>query len=571
MIRGEEMTLKVKAIIGVNLLLIVVCTIIASLSYRSADNGFQIALTMKAQEDVRQSLALMDRLFPGEWTVKDGILFKGDRYLNGDIETVDKFAEMTGSHLTLFCGDTRIATTFKDSSGKRSIGTKASEEVIGKVLKKSEEFVGWAEVLGNRYLSAYLPLKNAQEQVIGMFFVGIPTEQVESIQAAFQSSFIFSISIATVILLILAGGIAWFVIGRTMRPLEMVVAELTKISQGDLRGENIQIDSSDEIGALAQSYNELHRKLHILLKNVSESAQQVAAASQQLTANASETAKTIQVVAASVVTVAEGSGEQSQAFDDVSTQTKHMHEQMEASSQASQSMKQAARNSQDGVVQGRVSVDEAIGSMRTMVGQMTDTSRIVATLGERSKEIGQIVDAISGIAAQTNLLSLNAAIEAARAGEAGRGFAVVAEEVRKLAEQSGEAANNIATLIKGIQDDTEEAVLAMQRGNESVQRSTQIVDQAGAAFAHIEQLIQELSGHIQTSLKSIDRATADSQEILESMTKIQTFSNKTASEAQMVSVSTEEQASMMQEITVASNSLAEMAQKLQGEIEVFQL
>ncbi|MBR1885346.1 MAG: methyl-accepting chemotaxis protein [Schwartzia sp.] len=214
-------------------------------------------------------------------------------------------------------------------------------------------------------------------------------------------------------------------------------------------------------------------------------------------------------------------------------------------------------------------VEEAIRSMKAMSDQMAEASAVVGTLGDRSKEIGQIVETISNIADQTNLLALNAAIEAARAGEAGRGFSVVAEEVRKLAEQSGDAAKSISSLIGGIQGDTGAAVAAMQKQTESVEQSSAVVNRAGEAFAHIETLVNDLYGHIEKALASINQAKESSHQVKGSIQKIQKVAGTTVSDTQMVSASTEEQSSMMHEINNASHSIAEMAQSLQSEIAHF--
>ncbi len=205
-------------------------------------------------------------------------------------------------------------------------------------------------------------------------------------------------------------------------------------------------------------------------------------------------------------------------------------------------------------------------AMEKMAEQMSASSKVVETLGERSKEIGKIVETISNLADQTNLLALNAAIEAARAGEAGRGFAVVADEVRKLAEQSGEAAHSIESIISGIQNDTLRAMQAMDKGNAEVQSGTQIVQRTGEVFSIMEQQIDALYEQIQLSRNRVEAAERDSSQIMNALQTANEFSRATANEAQTVSGATEEQTAMMHDITEASESLAALAQKLQNEM-----
>jgi methyl-accepting chemotaxis protein len=196
---------------------------------------------------------------------------------------------------------------------------------------------------------------------------------------------------------------------------------------------------------------------------------------------------------------------------------------------------------------------------------------VVTVLGERSKEIGQIVDTISGIAGQTNLLALNAAIEAARAGETGRGFAVVAEEVRKLAEQSQGAAKQISDLISEIQKDTNTAVVTMNAGSEQVKIGAEVVGATGDSFKQIMQFVMEVSAQVKDISSAIQHMADNSQHIVTIVKKMDDLSIKGADEAQNVSAATEEQSASMQEIAFSSQNLAKMAEQLQQEVKKFKI
>ena len=206
-----------------------------------------------------------------------------------------------------------------------------------------------------------------------------------------------------------------------------------------------------------------------------------------------------------------------------------------------------------------------------MAEQINTSAQQVENLGTRAQQIGQIVDTVSSIADQTNLLALNAAIEAARAGEAGRGFSVVAEEVRKLAEQSGEAARNIASLITEMQNDTALAVQSMHRGNDEVVAGTESVRRTGVEFEAIEELICNLNNNISQSITAIRNGAGSAQQIVAELDSAKAISQDTTKEAQNVSASTEEQAATMHEMSEASQMLAELAQNLQNGIAKFQL
>lgn len=196
----------------------------------------------------------------------------------------------------------------------------------------------------------------------------------------------------------------------------------------------------------------------------------------------------------------------SDAVNTMSQTTQRMAKNADAATQTSLKATQAA-------VKGGVSVAETIKGMQRIRAAVQTTGKKIKGLGERSLEIGAIIEVINEIATQTNLLALNAAIEAARAGEQGRGFAVVADEVRKLAERAARATKDITGLIKGIQVETSEAVTVMEEGTREVEEGTKLADQAGAALREIEQIVKQTAG-----LVAEITAAADSQvEVTEGM------------------------------------------------------
>lgn len=228
-----------------------------------------------------------------------------------------------------------------------------------------------------------------------------------------------------------------------------------------------------------------------------------------------------------------------------------------------------AEKTTSAAAQGDKAVAAAIQQMASIEKSVSGSAQVVATLGERSKEIGQIVDAISGIAGQTNLLALNAAIEAARAGEQGRGFAVVAEEVRKLAEQSQKAAKQIAELIAEVQAETDNAVTVMHAGTQEVKVGAEVVNKAGQAFQEITSLIGAVSQQIQEISTAIQQMASESQQIVSTEKEIYRISTETAGQTQIVSAAVEEQAASMEQIAASSQALAKMAEELRSVIAKF--
>ncbi len=559
------MKLQKKTILFLDAVLLLVCFILGVIGYRSANQGFEIALEDKAKADMRQTREILDLAYPGPWDIREDGIYKGEQRLNDASDIVDHLGKLTGNNITIFSNDTRVATTFA-KDGNRAVGTRASEAVAEIVLKNGQNYTGEAEVLGNTYFCAYEPIKDERGKNIGMLFMGIPKAEVETL----QNSFLYSAFFATILLIVVMGVLVYFVVRATLRPLEMVQGTMKQISEGDLTEPPLVVNGQDEIAQIAHSANHMQESLAKILKNISDSAQQVADSSELMNTNASQTAISIHQVADSIVKIAGDTESQSASLSDIQDAASAMSRDMTELYAGAESMRQAAEQSRQGAQEGHRAVSDAMDAMGKMTEQMTASSQVVETLGGRSQEIGKIVETISGLAEQTNLLALNAAIEAARAGEAGRGFAVVADEVRKLAEQSGEAAQNISSIIGGIQNDTQQAMQAMAKGGEEVRAGTEIVQKTGEVFSLMERNIDTLYEQIQLLRSHVDAAEKGSARMLEKVEVANEFSRATADEAQTVSAATEEQTAVMHDISDASETLSKLAQELQNEVFKFQ-
>ena len=561
------MNMQKKSIIFLSACIVLVCIIVAVLGYRNAVKGFEESLNDQVTDCGVLFSQFVEHNYKGDWNVRNGQLYKGDVMVEGKTTIMDKLHEDTGNSFTLFLGDTRVSTTVKNDKGERAVGTKAAPEIADRVLKHGETVITEAKVLNQPHFVCYQPIKDAGGQIIGMVFVGVPSGVMDNL----AHEFIFNMTIAALVLLIIMGVIVTFVVRHQLQPLVRVQEALAVVAEGDLSAPSLNIDGTDEIAHLAHDTDRMKAAVRGMMKRITNSAEQVAAASEELTASANQTAESIRLVAESAVKMAENNQHQVSMLNVTNDKTNDMSNDMDNLTECSNLMKQAAQESMEGVKGGQVTVQRAIDTMNNMSKQINESSVIVETLGERSANIVQVIETISNIASQTNLLALNAAIEAARAGEAGRGFAVVAEEVRKLAEQSEVATQSISNMIMSIQEDTAKAVKAMQENNEGVQNGTQIVAEAGEAFRQIATLIDNMYQQIDVSLAAIDKTGTTCNEIQGVMTDVVALGDRSNQEAQGVSASTEEQAAMMDEISKASHSLAVLAQGLQTEVAKFRV
>lgn len=369
----------------------------------------------------------------------------------------------------------------------------------------------------------------------------------------------------------LIGFLGWIIAKNITYPLGLVVARLGVMANGDFSRDIMEsfMRRQDDFGIVGQYFDKLNRNMRGIAQQLSQTSEQLAASAEEMSASAEQSAQAATQVAGSITEVARGAERQLKAVDSSSTVVEQMSvgiQQVAASAnQVSEAAEKTARTAND----GGQAIDKAVRQMNVIDKSTSDTAEVVEKLGERSKQIGQIVVAIANIAGQTNLLALNAAIEAARAGEQGRGFAVVAEEVRKLAEQSHDAAKQIADLIGEIQLETDHAVTSMQDGQKEVKAGTEIVNLAGQSFREIVQMIGKMTNQIKEISIAIEQMAAGSQQIVYAVKEIDKESKNTSGQTQTVSAATEEQSASMEEIAASSQALAKLAEDLQMVVRKF--
>ena len=371
--------------------------------------------------------------------------------------------------------------------------------------------------------------------------------------------------------LALIGGLLYMIALSITKPLEEMASAAQEVANGNLGIQPPEMERDDEIGLLHKALLRMVVNLRALIQKTAQTAEQLAAASEQLTASADQSAQGAQSAAEAIVKITGSTIEQNEVVDESFKTVDDITQAINEITGGISDVSAATHRAETATVEGQQGLSVAVKGMDTLDQSAKDVSEAVTALYESSKRISEIVEMITQIAGQTNLLALNAAIEAARAGEQGRGFAVVAEEVRKLAEQSGTAAQEITALITDNANRIEDTFKVMQEQKEYVGEGVQQVNQAGEQFDRIAGVVKELSEKVDSILKNTEGIKAGSARMVNSVEAVQKVSNAVHAEAENVSAVSEEQAASMQEIAASSQTLAQLAQELQKTVGGFRL
>jgi methyl-accepting chemotaxis protein len=520
-------------------------------------------------EKVKSNLALayqyIDEKYKGDWMLKDGDLYKGNVKINHNYEIVDKIGKLTNGTVTIFQNDTRVATNIT-KNGKRAVGTTVSEKIANTVLKEGKTYFGEAKVLGETYQTAYMPLKNSNGEIIGIFYIGTPQKYVNSIISSLFKTLIIS---TLAVLIVSALIILWFTRKIGIR-LTSVSNALKQAGEGNFTVD-IKNDAHDEIGQIIDSYNKMRENLASLFKHVTIAAEQVAASSEELTASADQTALATEQVSTGIQQVANRAEIQTSRIESSAASMEQMAQGVANIADRSAAIADLSVQMIAQAEDGEESVKKTVEQMNSIQQSVSKSEEMINMLHERSKEIGSILDMISQIADQTNLLALNAAIEAARAGEHGKGFAVVADEVRKLAEQSRESAKQIAELIFSMQKDTENTVQMMKQATQNVKSGIDISQETAQKFNIILESTRNVSAQLEDISATVQQISAGIQELSSTVNELSAVAKENAATSEEIAASTEEQLASMEEITSAAKSLANMAEELQELVRKFKV
>lgn len=470
-------------------------------------------------------------------------------------------------------GDKLILKNLAVSDSLRTMGIEHfTDYELPEILKNGVEELKTSDIVitdwyvegVSEMVSSYVNIKDSQGNVVAILGLNL---DYSSINADLDAALLITLAIGTVISAVMLILVIIFV-RKQISPLKEIAVMTQSAAQGDMTI-NMKVTRIDEFGELKRNFNEMIGKINGLVTgikavtvSVGEAAVSLREGAEQTVLSASEVTGSTQELATKAENQLQSIEETKRAIEEISLGVGRIAESANDMADTVSSVATQAKS-------GNLVIDQATNQMSVIKDRVHDSNEQLQRLLTQSREIAQIVTAISEIANQTNLLSLNASIEAARAGEHGRGFNVVAMEIRKLAEQSGQSAENISRIIKSVQNNVEQTAEVIYKSEQEVLQGSTLMSDVNSTFHAISSAMDNINSQVQETSASTEELSASIEEINATMDELAKLSEISSASAQNVAAATEEQLATMDEITNQSRLLDQATQEVQSQVAKF--
>lgn len=495
--------------------------------------------------------SLYDVYDEGDYSFEEESLRKGDKVLSEEYQLIDRIKEESGLEVTLFWGNERAITTVTDSKGDRAVGTTIDADFAEDILngKSDKHFTKDIEIAGADYCGFYMPMTQKNGDVVGLIFTGRAKADVEKeirnskMKMAGGMMIIFIITFIVIAILV----------QRIIKALKHTIERLDDVATGKLDFEmhDKMLQRADEIGEMSNSIQGLIDEFKGIITDLKESSDELENFSNEFEASFDMISENIANINIAVDEVANGATSQAGETMEANNEIARMGNSIEAAAddievlnQNSVKMKDYSKSAED-TLNELVAISEQTSHAIEEVKEQTNLTN------ESAQAIQTATDMITSIAAQTNMLSLNASIEAARAGENGKGFAVVADEIRNLSEQSRDSAEEILAIVSELIRNSNTSVETMNRVSGSVQEQN-------VKLSNTKEMFISLNNEIASVSTGVNR-------IRQSMTDLEHMKDTVMTSVEQLAAIAEENAASTEETSASMTELRDIVKQCHDE------